>query len=151
MDSVTQEAQPLYSFFVEAAKRHRLPIHGGAVLSPNNAIGKAIAKRLVDFGVDARFVSGNEIDLNATYIKVLTLHSAKGLEFPFVAIVRLDEGKFPRFDDDIPADEITAIANEQRRLFYVGCSRAMRALLVCGSRFKPSSFLENLTDPYWTR
>ncbi len=151
IDSVDQEAQLIYSFFVDSAKRHRLPLHGGAVLSPNMPVGKAIAKRLMQLGLEARFVSGKKIDLNATYIKVLTLHSAKGLEFPFVAIVRLEEGKFPHFDANVPADEIEAIVDEQRRLFYVGCSRAMRALLVSGSRSKPSSFLEGLTEPHWRR
>jgi len=55
-------------------------------------MGKAIAQRLVKLGAEAQFVSGNDIDLEATYIKVMTLHSAKGLEFPFVAVVGLREG-----------------------------------------------------------
>jgi len=39
---------------------------------------------------------------------------------------------------------------QERRLFYVGCSRAMRSLLVCGSRSNPSPFLTRLqTSSYW--
>jgi len=45
---------------------------------------------------------------------------------------------------------ITAL-DQQRRLFYVGCSRAMRALLVCGSLTSPSSFAEPLVAPFWQR
>ncbi|KPQ32785.1 MAG: Superfamily I DNA/RNA helicase [Phormidesmis priestleyi Ana] len=150
-DSNDQEGRLIHSFFMEAAKRCRLPVHGGAVLCPSTAIGKAIAQRLVEQGAEAKFVSGNDIDLNATYIKVLTLHSAKGLEFPFVAVVGLREGTLPYINPDLPDDEVETVLNEQRRLFYVGCSRAMRSLMVCGSRSNPSTFLENLTAPYWTR
>lgn len=150
-DGVDQESRLIHSFFVEAARRCRLPLHGGAVLCPTSQLGKTIAQRLVKLGADARFVSGKEIDLNAPHIKVLTLHSAKGLEFPFVAVIGLREGTLPHMEPDLPTDEMETVAHEQRRLFYVGCSRAMRALMVCGSRSSPSSFLETLTDPHWQR
>lgn len=150
-DSFEQESRLIHSFFVDAVKHHRLPLHGGAVLCPTGAIGKAIAQRLEKQGLDARFVSGNEIDLNATYVKVMTLHSAKGLEFPFVAVVGLREGTLPHIGADLPEDETTSTLNAQLRLFYVGCSRAMRSLMVSGSRSNPSSFLGSLSDPYWQR
>ena len=150
-DSVEQESRLIYSFFIDAAKRYRLPLHGGAVLCPSGRMGKEIAHRLLKQGAAAKFVSGNDIDLNAAYIKVLTLHSAKGLEFPFVAMVGLREGTLPHINSDLPDDEMMSVSNEQRRLFYVGCSRAMRALMISGSRSNPSSFLESLSDPYWKR
>jgi superfamily I DNA/RNA helicase/mRNA-degrading endonuclease RelE of RelBE toxin-antitoxin system len=150
-DSLDQESRLIYDFFLESAKRHRLPIHGGAVLCPSVAMGKAIAQRLKDQGAEARFVAGNAINLDAPYIKVMTLHSAKGLEFPFVAIIGLREGTLPFIHSDLPAEELATARDEQRRLFYVGCSRAMRSLLVCGSRSNPSSFLEGLTTPNWQR
>lgn len=150
-DSAEQESRLIYSFFTEAAKRHRLPIHGGAVLCPTTAMGKEIAQRLEKQGTEAKYVSGNDIDLNATHIKVLTLHSAKGLEFPFVAVVGLRDGTLPHISPDLPEDEKISVSDEQRRLFYVGCSRAMRALLVCGSRVNPSSFLQSLTSPHWKK
>lgn len=150
-DSVEQESRLIHSFFIEAAKRCRLPLHGGAVLCPSVAMGKAIAQRLVKQGAEAQFVAGNDIDLNAPYIKVMTLHSAKGLEFPYVAVVGLREGTLPYMGADLPEDEMKSVSDEQRRLFYVGCSRAMRALLVSGSRSNSSSFLEGLSAPYWKK
>lgn len=150
-DSTEQESRLILAFFKAAAKRFRLPIHGGAVLCPRKDIARAIAQRLIEQGANARFVLGNEIDLKGTYIKVLTLHSAKGLEFPFVAVIGLRQGILPYISADLPNDEGMAILEEQRRLFYVGCSRAMRALMVCGSRSNPSSFLDRLTDPDWQR
>lgn len=91
------------------------------------------------------------LDLNQPSIKVLTIHSAKGLEFPFVVVVGLKEGLLPHMPPNLPSDEIPAAIEQQRRLFYVGCSRAMRALMVCGSLSKPSTFLESVCAPEWHR
>ncbi|MDX2098217.1 MAG: 3'-5' exonuclease [Leptolyngbyaceae cyanobacterium bins.59] len=150
-DSLEQESRLIHTFLLEAAKQCRLPVHGGAVLCPNIAMGKAIAQRLAKQGAAAQFVAGNDIDLNATHIKVMTLHSAKGLEFPFVVVVGLREGILPYVGTDLPADDIQSVTDEQRRLFYVGCSRAMRSLMVSGSRSNPSSFLDSLADPDWKK
>lgn len=145
------EAEAVRAFLSEAAHRYRLPIHTGAVLCGGQVTGKQLALRLTKLGISAVFQSGKAIDITARQVKVLTLHSAKGLEFPFVAIVGLDEGRLPRHDADLRPDEQAAARDEQRRLFYVGCSRAMRALLVCGSHAEPSTFLDPLTPPLWQR
>ena len=62
----------------------------------------------------------------------------------------LTEG-IPFIDPNTPTEEEPAAIKEQRRLFYVGCSRAMRALMVCGSHSKPSPFLDSLCPPFWQR
>lgn len=92
-----------------------------------------------------------------SFIKVLSLHAAKGLEFPFVAIIGLEENILPRSLSDVQQEEQEEILNQERRLFYVGCSRAMRSLLVCGSRSNPSRFIrklqeqinQNIDSAYW--
>ena len=64
------------------------------------------------------------LDADADAVTLMTLHNAKGLEFPFVFITGLEDGLFPlaRAFDDPPMLE------EERRLFYVGITRAERKL-----------------------
>ncbi len=144
-----EELAAIRDFLVDSAKRFRLPLHGSAILCPSNYSAETYAKQLSQLGLKAKFVSGKKIDLKAPYIKVLTLHSAKGLEFPFVVVTGLESGNFPSFNSALPTEEHSKIRDEQRRLFYVGCSRAMRSLMVCGSSSHPSEFIENLTFPHW--
>ena len=64
-------------------------------------------------------------------ITLSTLHAAKGLEFPVVFIVGVEEGMIPYGNEDDPE----AIAEEQR-LFYVGVTRAGQRLYLVNSQFK---------------
>lgn len=148
-DDCDRELDAIRQFFIASARRYRIPLHGGAVLCPQNAIARRYAKALTQRGLQAQAISGRDIDLNAPRIKVMTLHSAKGLEFPFVAIVGLEQDLLPWIEEDCPPEEREQQLNEQRRLFYVGCSRAMRALLVCASASRPSAFLDCLQPPEW--
>ncbi len=148
-DKLEKQAEAIHQGFVTTAKQFRLPLHSGAVLCPNHKIGREITQKLSQRGLKAKFFSSKNIDIKSSYIKVLTLRSAKGLEFPFVAIVGLEEGCLPSINTDFPPDEIQSVLDRERRLFYVGCSRAMRFLMVCGSYHNPSSFLNSVTHPNW--
>ncbi|WP_204141744.1 3'-5' exonuclease [Halomicronema sp. CCY15110] len=150
-DSLDQTAKLIHDFLIKAARHHRIPLHGGAVLCPSNQMGENMAQALSNLGLETQFFHGNKLDLNANCVKVLTLHSAKGLEFPFVAVVGLQEGRLPKLDPNLPDEEVPVAIDEQRRLFFVGCSRAMRALTVIGSRSNPSTLLNSLTAPSWQR
>ena len=64
-------------------------------------------------------------------VRMSTLHASKGLEYPHVFLVGVEEGILPhKGDPDAPADTIAARIEEERRLMYVGITRAQRSLHV---------------------
>src|SRR6266704_566227 len=91
---------------------------------------------LIDAGEDPAVA---EADVETPAVRVLTVHKAKGLEFPVVFLVHVVQGKFPvqkrRDALEVPAELSKDVAptgdfhaQEERRLFYVGMTRARREL-----------------------
>ena len=66
-------------------------------------------------------------------VLLMTLHSAKGLEFPYVYLAGLEDGLFPSYMS-IAADDPTEEIEEERRLCYVGITRAMKELTITCAR-----------------
>lgn len=138
-------AQRIY----QAAQQLRLPVNAAVVLVASSSVGEPLAKAISEQGLPARFMKSNEFDLRQPVIKVTTLHAAKGLEFPIVVVAHVEAGRLPRETTATDPDEIASFEGEQRRLFYVGCTRAMRYLFITYDRQLPSPFLANLTEQYW--
>ncbi|MBB5870948.1 uncharacterized protein (TIGR00375 family) [Allocatelliglobosispora scoriae] len=96
-------------------------------------------------------VSGQEVDAldpRAEAVTLLTLHAAKGLEFPVVFLIGCEDGLLPmRFPGNPPDD--AAIA-EERRLFFVGLTRAQKRLYVshAARRFRYGSERECSPTPF---
>ena len=110
---------------------------------------------LEDFLADASLMSAVDEAGAKNSVTLMTLHAAKGLEFPVVFIVGLEEGLFPSGR----ASEDESELEEERRLMYVGMTRAMRRLFLtyAASRYSygsrnynmPSRFLIELGyNPY---
>jgi hypothetical protein len=83
-------------------------------------------------------------DIFENNTKVVTINSAKGLEFPVVFLVDLHEGELPRrlYGDD--EDELAAELRHERRLLYVGMTRAARRLYLVCCQQNASRFLEEI-------
>lgn len=94
-------------------------------------------------------------DMDAECVKLMTLHSAKGLEFPYVFMPGVEQNLFPLVR---PGETTEDELEEERRLFYVGITRAERKLELsyCMQRFKfgettpaiPSQFLKEIDKKY---
>lgn len=96
----------------------------------------------------------DNLDEDSDYVVLMTLHSAKGLEFPRVYLAGMEDGLFPSYMT-ITADDPNEV-EEERRLCYVGITRAMDHLtLTCARRRmvhgetqfnKMSRFLKEIPD-----
>jgi len=98
----------------------------------------------------ALVADADKVDPASGAVTLMTLHAAKGLEFPAVAMVGLEDGLLPHSR----ARESEAELEEERRLCFVGITRAMRRLLMTSARRRthrgvpertiPSQFLDEL-------
>lgn len=106
---------------------------------------------LQDFLENVALVSDvDEFEEEESKVTLMTLHAAKGLEFPIVFLVGMDEGLFPHSRTLLDESQI----EEERRLAYVGITRAERQLYVTNastrtmygriSAYLPSRFLDEI-------
>ena len=71
----------------------------------------------------------DSLEDDSDYVVLMTLHSAKGLEFPKVYLAGMEDGLFPSYMS-ITSDNSTEELEEERRLAYVGITRAMKDLSI---------------------
>ena len=115
---------------------------------PATLPGLAAFLELVE--LDQALLEEEESDENR--VTLITMHNTKGLEYENVYITGMDEGLFPRLDDDFDDDEL----EEERRLFYVAITRARGGLAFTCCRRRmlwgryrdclPSRFLREIPD-----
>ncbi len=75
----------------------------------------------------------DSLEEESSYVVLMTLHSAKGLEFPYVYMAGMEDGIFPSYLT-INADNPTEELEEERRLCYVGITRAKKELTITAAR-----------------
>ena len=98
----------------------------------------------------ALVADADAVDPEQGAVTLMTLHAAKGLEFPAVAIIGLEQGMLPHSR----AAESQSDMEEERRLAFVGITRAMRQLIMTSARYRtirgitermiPSQFIDEL-------
>ena len=113
-------------------------------------------KTLSDFLMDVALLTDadQEKTEEKNHVSLMTIHSSKGLEFPYVYIVGMEENLFPSQLSTSSRSEL----EEERRLFYVALTRAMQSctLSYAGTRFlwnqslksEPSRFLNEIDSQY---
>lgn len=136
--------------FIRQMARHlRIQINASAVLVPNKEIGAAMAEALTRRGLPAQYFAGRDLDLESAKVKVLTLHSAKGLEFPIVVVCGLQAGTYPVKADFEDLDVYAERMRNERRTLYVGLSRAMRGLMLICPPDNQHEALNELNSENW--
>ena len=87
---------------------------------------------LLDFLEHASLVNDvDSVDSESGAVTLMTLHAAKGLEFPVVYVIGLEEGLLPMRRDDSNVD-----VEEERRLCFVGMTRAMQELTLTHATYR---------------
>ena len=141
-----QRRQRLNQFLHESLILERSTGELYAVLCPTNALCKEVAKQIAP-QLKPKAMSSNELDMGHAGVKVMTMHAAKGLQFPVVALVGVEQNHLP-WPTPPSMDEQEHLAM-QHRLFFVACSRAMRRLAIFGNANCPSPFVTGITDQSW--
>ncbi|MNJ37398.1 ATP-dependent DNA helicase PcrA [compost metagenome] len=120
----------------------------------NNSEEKTLVAFLTDLALisDIDTMNDEEEDQPGDAIVLMTMHSAKGLEFPVVFIIGMEEGVFPHSRAFLDNEEL----EEERRLAYVGITRAEERLFLTCAQMRtlfgrtaanaPSRFLEEIPD-----
>jgi ATP-dependent DNA helicase UvrD/PcrA len=125
----------------------------GAAEQVADELGEVGLRPLDHFLQRATLIAGIDgLDADADAVTLMTLHNAKGLEFPIVFITGLEDGLFPlakAYDDP-------ALLEEERRLLYVGITRAEKKLFLTHAEerrrngellaARQSSFLDSIPD-----
>ena len=135
-----EEFDTVIQFFEEDAKRRGL--------TPADGLLQAFLNQIT---LESSLLQKTE---EGAAVSMMTLHSSKGLEFPYVALVGCEEGIFPShksMDEDSGDQEAI---EEERRLCYVGLTRARKSLLVTNAQVRriygqvqvaaPSRFLQEI-------
>ena len=117
------------------------------LMTTMDGIGKLPAERLENFLENVTLDSDREEEKENTgdAVTLITMHTCKGLEFPHVFVVGLEDGLLPH-----SRSKVEGTLDEERRLFYVAVTRAMLTLTIshCGGRKKYGQLLPCHPSPF---
>lgn len=120
-----------------------------AVLCPTNGLCRQYCDELSRRGIPNVFHRDQAFDILKESVKVMTIHSSKGIEFPVVFVVGVRRGLIPRHIDRSGLDEEEALLDYERfrTLLYVAMTRAAENLFLVTTAGKESPFLGEIAGP----
>lgn len=116
-----------------------------AIVAPTVELCEQYQASLEHANVPCAIYSEDAFNILEEQVKVMTIHSAKGLEFPVVFIVGLHANVLPRRIYATDTDEEGLQLERERTLMYVGMTRAAEALYLVTSPQQPSRFLQEVS------
>ena len=145
-----QEVHLLEHFFRIASRNLHLSLGSCVLLCPGENIGRSLAQKLIGRGIEATFMKGQDLNLKQSSVKILTLSSSKGLEFPIVALAGFIGSNYSDMPTAVSEEEREEILAKNRRMMFVGMTRAMRALLVVTPEDAESPVMQGFDPEYWS-
>lgn len=145
---------PIYRFFLTPQQQLQFMIEEIRALQNDYALSEicvvarekrhieSMAAGLNAAGIPSDLLQNSEPDFESDRIKLVTMHSIKGLEFKVIFLIDLNSGLIPpdRYADE---EDQEALESDERKLLYVGMTRA-NELLYMSSVKKPSKFIKEI-------
>jgi superfamily I DNA/RNA helicase len=115
---------------------------------PTRQLCRQCQHELDSSGLRTVLHTDSDFDLLEERIKIMTIHSAKGLEFPVVFLLGLTHGVLPSTQglQNADAEEAQLYLEQERMRCYVGMTRAAEALYLLTVKGVESRFVKELTD-----
>ncbi len=123
----------------------RLPRNCAAILCTTHQLVDEMLAAMLTLGLPSAKFGDNTRNIDDPSVKIMTMHSSKGLEFPIVVIpdLRQDAFKFLEPQDDGATFDIA------KRLYFVACTRAMKRLMVARVGLDDDNLSRLLTTENW--
>lgn len=145
---------PIYRFFLTPQQQLKFLIDEITMLRNDYALSEicvvargnryieSMSQGLEQAGIPSGILQRNEPEFDSDQVKLVTMHSIKGLEFKVIFLIDLNSGLIPqeRYAD---AEDQKTVDSDERKLLYVGMTRA-NELLYMSSVKKPSKFIKEI-------
>lgn len=143
-DSTEKETKAIAEKILDLAGDNQFRLSDFAVLCPTVQLCNAVKLKFDQLDIPCLLRDDEQFDILEDKIKVLTIHSAKGLEFPVIFITGLHNGVLPNHVKSVDDEEAGIALERERTLLYVAMTRAAEALYLVSSKENPSSFINEI-------
>jgi superfamily I DNA/RNA helicase/mRNA-degrading endonuclease RelE of RelBE toxin-antitoxin system len=143
-DTSDIETKAIAEKVLDLAGDNQFRLSDFAVLCPTVQLCNSVKSKFDQLNIPCILRDDEQFDILEDKIKVLTIHSAKGLEFPVVFIVGLHNGVLPNPIKSIDDEEAGIALERERTLLYVAITRAAEALYLVSSKENPSTFINEI-------
>ncbi len=143
-DITSREVKAVSEKILSLVGDNRFRLADFAVVCPTVNLCDIFLEGLKRVDIPAIVHTQEQFDILEEQVKVLTIHSAKGLEFPVVFLAGLHEGTLPQRRKPMDDEEANIALERDRTLMYVGMTRAAEALYLVTSEEAPSPFLAEI-------